>query len=214
MSVVSAAEMDAWTNLSSALWWASVVLWVAGALWLAVASVLLIRIDLMQHRLPNRIVIPMLIGMPVIVVCATVSAALAGDPAHAFGEWAVPLLVRSLGGGVVLGAFYLLCALVSRGALGGGDVKLAPVIGVVLGAVGGWPAIVWGTVVALVLVSLIAVPRVLRKQTAEARQIAFGPCMLLGCWLVLIVVGVNTLTTTMIFNTVFFNTVLVTTTLV
>ena len=87
--------------------------------------------DLWLRLIPNRITFPLIIY----VVC---TAPLFGLPA--FG--------RSLLGAVVAGAAILILALVSRGGIGGGDIKLM----VVVGGLVGWE----GAVLVFVLSQLVA----------------------------------------------------------
>jgi leader peptidase (prepilin peptidase) / N-methyltransferase len=79
-------------------------------------------IDIRHRIIPNRLMYPSLVAFPVLIV--------AGRIAHGGTD---PL--RALLGGLLFGGGLLLVALVSRG-MGMGDVKLAAVIGLVMGAVG------------------------------------------------------------------------------
>jgi leader peptidase (prepilin peptidase)/N-methyltransferase len=79
-------------------------------------------IDIRLHIIPNRLMYPSLIAFPLAVA----------------GGWlfhAGPDPVRGLVGALLFGGGLLLVALVSRG-MGMGDVKLATVIGVVMGSIG------------------------------------------------------------------------------
>src|SRR5262249_47810090 len=78
-------------------------------------------VDINVQRLPDRLPLP---AYPVLVALLAV-AALAG---HDFGA-----LWRALLGGLVLAGGYLLLGLARPGQLGGGDVKLAGLAGLVLG---------------------------------------------------------------------------------
>jgi leader peptidase (prepilin peptidase)/N-methyltransferase len=79
-------------------------------------------IDLERRIIPNRIVYPALIAFPVYFVIARI----AGAPVD---------LVRMLLGFALYGGGLLLVALISRG-MGMGDVKLAALIGLVMGTTG------------------------------------------------------------------------------
>jgi leader peptidase (prepilin peptidase) / N-methyltransferase len=79
-------------------------------------------IDVAHRRIPNRLTYPALVLFPIAIGVAW----LAGAPVE-------PL--RGLAGLAVFGGVLFVVALVSRG-MGMGDVKLAAVIGLVLGAVG------------------------------------------------------------------------------
>ena len=105
--------------------------------WLAV-------IDARTHRLPNRIVLPTL---AVLIALAAVDALATGRSAE---------LVRALLGMLILGAFYAVLRGISRAGMGGGDVKLAALIGLVLGW-HGWQALEIGAASAFVLGALYAI---------------------------------------------------------
>lgn len=79
-------------------------------------------IDIAHHIIPNRLMYPALLAFPPLLLVAR----LAGAPVD---------LVGAAIGFVAYGGGLLLVALISRG-MGMGDVKLAGVIGVVLGALG------------------------------------------------------------------------------
>lgn len=130
----------------------------------------LIVIDARTHRLPDRIVLPTL---GVLLVLVTVDALAAG-------QWASS--VRAALGLVVLGGFYAVLRMVSRAGMGGGDVKLAAVIGLVLGW-HGWQALMIGAASAFVLGALYALVLILLRRADGATRIAFGPWMIAGALL-------------------------------
>ncbi|MBN8206491.1 prepilin peptidase [Microbacterium esteraromaticum] len=127
----------------------------------------LIVIDARTHRLPNRIVLPTLGAL---VLLAIIEALATGD-----GE----RLVRALLGGLALGAFYAVMHLISRQGMGGGDVKLAAVIGLVL-AWHGWQVLVLGAAAAFLLGALYAIVLMLLRRANRHTRIAFGPWMIIG----------------------------------
>ncbi|MCA1308008.1 A24 family peptidase [Microbacterium esteraromaticum] len=127
----------------------------------------LIVIDARTHRLPNRIVLPTLGAL---VLLAIIEALATGD-----GE----RLVRALLGGLALGAFYAVMHLISRQGMGGGDVKLAAVIGLVL-AWHGWQVLVLGAAAAFLLGALCAIVLMLLRRANRHTRIAFGPWMIIG----------------------------------
>src|SRR5690554_2666192 len=81
----------------------------------------LLIIDAHTHRLPNRIVLPALAA----------SLALVGVDALVTARTGA--LISAVVGMLVLGGFYAVLRGMSRGGIGGGDVKLAALIGLVLG---------------------------------------------------------------------------------
>lgn len=127
----------------------------------------LIVIDVRTHRLPNRIVLPTLASL---LVLGTIDALAAGQGAS---------FVRALLGMVILGGFYAVLRVISRAGMGGGDVKLAAVIGLVLGW-HGWQALAIGAAAAFVLGALYALVLILLRRANGATRIAFGPWMIAG----------------------------------
>jgi leader peptidase (prepilin peptidase)/N-methyltransferase len=138
-------------------------------LWFAGASVALTVIDLQTHRLPNAIVYPTTI----------VAAVAAGTAAIALDS--VELFARAMAGGGVLFAFYLALALIWKGGMGLGDVKLAAAIGIYLGYVG-WGALFVGAFAAFVFGGIASVVLLARGAATGKTAIPFGPWMLMGAW--------------------------------
>ena len=142
-------------------------------LWFAGVSVALATIDLDTHRLPNGIVLP---SYAVAVSLFGLATVLGAEPVN---------LVRSLIGGVALFAFYFLLRLIRPDGMGGGDVKLAGLVGVYLGWVG-WGALVVGGFAAFVLGGVYGIALILARQASRRQAIPFGPWMLAGAWFGLI----------------------------
>lgn len=134
---------------------------------LAVVGVWLIAIDARTHRLPNRIVLPALGALIVILI---IEALATGS-----GE----RLTRSLLGGLALGAFFAVLRLSSRRGMGGGDVKLAAAIGLVL-AWHGWSHLLLGAAAAFLLGALHALMLMALRRATRHTRIAFGPWMIIG----------------------------------
>ncbi|MWB99592.1 prepilin peptidase [Agromyces seonyuensis] len=133
-------------------------------------SIPLALIDLDAHRLPDRIVIPGMVAVGALVV---VAGALSGEP-EAIG--------RALIGGAALFALYFLLAIVSNGGMGAGDIKLAALIGLVLGRFG-WAELIVGAFAAFVLGGLAAVALLVARRAKRGSGIPFGPWMLAGAWI-------------------------------
>lgn len=137
---------------------------------LTAVSISLALIDIDTSTLPNRIVMPSLVGVIVLLGVASVLR----------GEFE-PLL-RAAIGGAALFVFYLLLALVSRGGMGMGDVKLAALLGVALAWVG-WPALIVGTFAAFVLGGVFALVLLIARKVSRKSGVPFGPWMLAGAWI-------------------------------
>lgn len=138
--------------------------------WGAVLAV----IDVRSHRLPNRMVLP---AYPVAIAALGFLAAASGDAGS---------FVRALVGGVILFGAYALLRSVRGSGLGGGDVKLAGVLGLLLGFAG-WGSLLLGAAAAFVSGGLYAVALLALRRADRRTAIPFGPWMLLGAWIGLLV---------------------------
>jgi leader peptidase (prepilin peptidase) / N-methyltransferase len=114
---------------------------------------------------------------PVAVVLLVASALLAGDPAR---------LVMAGIGLVALLLFYAALAFGYRGGMGLGDVKLAGVLGLYLGYLGLGPLLV-GALAPFLLGGLFALILVVLRRAGRKSRIPFGPWMLAGSWLGLLI---------------------------
>lgn len=139
-------------------------------LYLMAISVALTLIDLDTHTLPNRIVLPAAVVLPVLL---GVASAVTGD------WWAI---ARGLIGFVGLGAVYLCLALAVPGGMGFGDVKLAAPLGFGLAYLG-WGPLAVGSFAAFLLGGTFAIVLVLLRRAGRGSGIPFGPWMLGGAWL-------------------------------
>jgi leader peptidase (prepilin peptidase)/N-methyltransferase len=147
----------------------------AAYLWLALAAVALVLVDLDQHRLPNRIVYPTyLAGLALLGAAALVDGA-----GHRY--------VRALVAMAALYTVFLLLALAAPSALGLGDVKLAGLLGLYLGYLGGGVLLV-GMATGVVLGALAAICLLLARRVGWRGDLAYGPALLAGA---LVAVGVG-----------------------
>lgn len=142
----------------------------AAFLYLMAIGVSLTLIDLDTHTLPNRIVLPAYIVLPLLLLAASTVS----------GDWAAAL--RGLIGLVVLGFVYLALALAVPGGMGLGDVKLAGVLGFVLAYLG-WGPLAVGSFGAFLLGGTFAIVLLVVRRAGRRSGIPFGPWMLAGAWL-------------------------------
>lgn len=138
-------------------------------LYLAAVSVALAFIDIEHHRLPNTIVLP----------SYAVAAVLLGAAGILSGDWAG--LIRAGIGMAAMGVGYLLLAVLWKGGMGLGDVKLAGVLGLYLGYVG-WGSLAVGALGAFFLGGIFGVVLIAVRKGTRKSGIPFGPWMLLGAW--------------------------------
>ncbi|WP_019181566.1 prepilin peptidase [Microbacterium yannicii] len=149
-------------------------IWVRGVLalaymYFAVISIVLTRIDIRTHRLPNAIVLPAyLVGGALLTIASAVS-----------GDWSA--LLRAAIGMALMYGFYFALRLVRPGGMGGGDVKLAGVIGLFLAYLG-WGALAVGVFAAFLLGGLFGMALILLRRADGKTAIPFGPWMLAGAW--------------------------------
>lgn len=163
------AVVSYWLPASDDLPWAPVALIVVAYLYLASISIALTLIDLDTHRLPNAIVLPGYIVLGVLFA----AACLFGVPWDA--------LLRAAIGAAVLYGFYFVLRLARPGGMGGGDVKLAGVLGLALGFIG-WGTLIVGAFAAFVLGGVFGIALMLARRAGRKTAIPFGPWMIAGAW--------------------------------
>ncbi|MFF0343856.1 prepilin peptidase [Kribbella sp. NPDC004875] len=139
-------------------------------IFIGVVGVALAAIDIAVQRLPNVLTLPMYPGL---IALFGIAAVVDGRPGQ---------LARALLGGLVLGGCYFALAVLSRGRLGGGDVKLAGGLGIALGWLG-WPTVLAGAALGFVIMGTVGVALVLARRVALQEAISFGPFMLGGALL-------------------------------
>lgn len=130
--------------------------------------VVLTAIDLEHKLLPNRVVYPAFIVGWVALVGA------------AFIEDDTSRLTSAAVGAVIFGGFFLLVAFVYPAGMGGGDVKLAFVLGTFLGYAGGIGAVVAGMFLSFLLGGVTGVVAMKLSGQGRKMQIPFGPFLALG----------------------------------
>ena len=97
--------------------------------------------------------------------------------------WLGPFSWWSVLVGVVFGGgFLLLLAIISKGGMGGGDVKFAAALGFWLG----WPGILLALFLSFMLGGLISLILLLTGLRGRKDFIPFGPFIAIGAWIVLL----------------------------
>lgn len=135
-------------------------------------GITLAAIDLDAHRLPDRLVLP---AYPVLAVLLAGAAAVRHD--------GTSVLRAGLGALALFGFFFVLATISPRG-MGFGDVKLAGVIGLVLGYLS-WSALLIGAFAAFVLGAVAAVAVLASGAGNRKTALPFGPFMVAGALLAL-----------------------------
>jgi leader peptidase (prepilin peptidase)/N-methyltransferase len=133
-----------------------------GMLYVAAVTPELARVDILEQRLPNRLVLP---GLPLGF------AALAADWAVT-GALDVAVMVAAV---VTFGLFVVLG---SAGGVGMGDVKLAALLGLVALDL---PAAISSPVIAFLLGGMVSIAILVTR--GRGNRFPFGPFLLLGYWI-------------------------------
>jgi len=146
-----------------------------GELAFAAAGVALGAVDLAELRLPNVLVLP---AAGAVALLLGGGALVAGVPSAAVGV---------LVGALALALVYLVLAIAARGRLGMGDVKLGLVAGAATGALGlhVWLLALVAGVLVNGLVALVVL--LLRRRRALGASIPFGPSIVLGALLAVLI---------------------------
>jgi len=127
----------------------------------------LLVIDLEHHILPNKLV------YPGIIVALTISIIISVLPNNLE---IVPGIASAAGGGAIGLVIFLLIIVVSRGGMGWGDVKMAALIGIVVG----FPLVFVALFLAVVSGGLISWILILVRAKSRKQSIPFGPFLSLG----------------------------------
>lgn len=128
------------------------------------ACVLLTVTDLDTKLIPNRILGPSVVVGPVLLVVGWLFATDSGSP------------LRALGGGLAYFAVMYVLALIARGGLGFGDVKLAFLIGLFAGYLS-WGAVVVAGVGGFLIGGVVSVGLLVGRTRGRKDEIPFGPFM-------------------------------------
>jgi leader peptidase (prepilin peptidase) / N-methyltransferase len=136
---------------------------------LAAGGVALAVIDVVEQRLPSPLIYS---SFAVVAVMFAVSAILHGSGSN---------FLRALAGMAILATFYLILALVSRGGLGAGDVKLGGVLGLAMGWQN-WSTILIGTILGWSLAALVRLAFRLSGRWQRDSAMSLGPFLLVGAF--------------------------------
>jgi leader peptidase (prepilin peptidase)/N-methyltransferase len=119
--------------------------------------------------LPDALTLP---AYPLVAALLTIAAVGAGN---------IDLLVRAVVGALLWAGAYAAIRLISPGALGGGDVKLAGSLGALTAATS-WSGLILAVLVAGALTAMVAAP----ARMFGCRDVPHGPAMLAAAWLVVL----------------------------
>ena len=137
-------------------------------------TTILVVTDLDEKLIPNRVLYP-----GTIIVAALVALG-------ALVEGRLPDLGRGVLAGLGYFGLLLLVAVLSRGGFGMGDVKMAVVIGLILGF-WGWRVLAQGLFLTGILGGIPALWLMARGRAGRGDELPYGPAMILGSWAALVV---------------------------
>lgn len=161
---VTAAAWAGTVGLAGAQWA------LASFLWMVAVTVVLSFVDLRSYRLPNRVLLP---GVVVGLLLLSGGALLDGR----IGD-----LPEAAASGLGYSVALLIPALVTRGAIGMGDVKLAFPLGLFAGY-HGWETAVVALAAAFLLAGAVGVLLLVLRRITRHDHLPFGPFMVAGAWL-------------------------------
>ncbi|HET9895346.1 MAG TPA: A24 family peptidase [Streptosporangiaceae bacterium] len=141
--------------------------------YLGIVGVALTQIDIGVQRLPDRLTLP---AYPALLILLALAAMIGQD-------WSA--FARAVLGGLVAVAGYLLLSVASRGQLGGGDIKLAGLIGLVLGWLS-WHTLAAGVVASFLLAAVASAVLLATRRISRTSKITFGPYLLGGAFIAML----------------------------
>jgi len=162
--------------VGSYVWWPEPLIGIeilAFGLWLTILTGLmaLLVYDLKWYLLPNRIVYPLAVLAGLLAVVETVTA---DNPLRAVISTALAVII---GGGI----FYVLFQVSGGKWIGGGDVKLGWLLGLILATPANSFLMIF---IAALLGSIVSVPLLLDKKLKRTSVIPFGPFLIIAAVLV------------------------------
>lgn len=134
--------------------------------------IIIFVIDLEQGLILNKVVYPSMV----------VALLLALLPRPWLTQWIVTGVANAALGGGIGFAIFLLIAIVSRGGMGWGDVKLAALIGLATG----FPLVFLSIIMGAILGGIVAVALMIAKKRKRRETIPFGPFLALAAMVTLL----------------------------
>ena len=132
--------------------------------------ILLTITDLEHRRIPNKIIVP------------AIAVATLTSPLLFYTGWFLALI----GGAIGYGFFWLVAVIggkaIGRGAMGGGDVKLAAFVGLITG----FPGVITALVVTILAGGLISALLLLVRVVNLRSGIPYGPFLVLGGFMTMV----------------------------
>jgi leader peptidase (prepilin peptidase) / N-methyltransferase len=145
---------------------------------LAAIGIALVAIDCAVSRLPDRLVRP---AYPIVFTALAAAALIDGQPLR---------ILSALLGVLLLGGGFLVLGMLRPGGLGGGDVKVAGLMGLPLG----WLSLGWGGTLgplaggalAYLLFGAVTLVLLSAHRAHWSDRVQFGPCIVAGAFAILV----------------------------
>lgn len=131
--------------------------------------------DFKAYRIPNLFILSGLAARGVVLVAELIWER----------ENLISVLVTELAAAVILFLVAVLCAVIVKNSIGGGDMKLFVVMGLLLGLQGTWGAIF----VSLIVSFIVAVTLLITRKKTRKDAIPFGPALAVGTYLSIFLTG-------------------------
>lgn len=131
--------------------------------------------DFKAYRIPNLFIVEGLIARAMVMLAEFIWAR----------DTLLSVLLTELAASVVLFLVAALCAAVVKNSIGGGDMKLFVVMGLLLGLQGTWGAIFLSLIISFIAAVILLITR--KKNRKDA--IPFGPAVAVGTYLSIFLTG-------------------------
>mgnify|MGYP001034950325 CR=1 FL=1 len=154
-------------------WWCGLSAELAVMAFYACLFIVVLVIDLEHGLILNKVIYP---GMAVALLLALFL------PQPWLTQWMVPGVVNAAMGGGIGFVLFLLIAIISRGGMGWGDVKLAALIGLAAG----FPLVFIALIMGAILGGVVAIVLVVVKRRKRKETIPFGPFLSLAAMITLL----------------------------
>lgn len=155
----------------------------------AMASVAMSLHDARHQRIPNSLAFSALAAQLGSMVAFSALSTWVLGPESANASLLLDNLLRAILAGVICFAGVLLMAVIYPPGLGGGDVKLAALVGSMLGWLS-WLHVLLASMLTLVFVGVLAIGHIFgRGARAQSARIPVAPLVFLASWVVIVSIG-------------------------
>lgn len=145
---------------------------------LSTGCLIIARIDYIEHRIPNKILLFLLLIRVVILLTEIIWGGITGSKG-----WSFMNLFHSFVGLLIGLIVMLFVYVISRHAIGMGDVKLSAIIGFFMGTAGWYTALILGSILA----AGFSIVQLIRKKMKLKDEIPLGPFLAAGVVIAVII---------------------------